>query len=34
MCFFLRKVPLFLKEVLAFYDDPKPHFNTLSAIVR
>ena len=26
--------PLFVKEILAFYDEPKPHFNTLSTIVR
>ena len=26
--------PLFVKELLNYYDDPKPHFNTLSTIVR
>ena len=31
---FLAKVPLFVKELLDFYDEPKPHFNTLSTIVR
>lgn len=30
----MGKGPLFVKEMLAFYEDPKPHFNTLSTIVR
>ena len=34
MGFFWEKGPLFVKQMLAFYDDPKPHFNTLSTIVR
>lgn len=34
MGFFWEKGPLFVKELLAFYDDPKPHFNTLSTTVR
>ncbi len=34
MGFFWDKGPLFVKEILAFYADPKPHFNTLSTIVR
>jgi predicted transcriptional regulator len=34
MDFFWEKGPLFVKEMLAFYDEPKPHFNTLSTIVR
>ncbi|MEG1564936.1 MAG: BlaI/MecI/CopY family transcriptional regulator [Bacteroides sp.] len=34
MDFFWNKGPLFVKEILAFYDEPKPHFNTLSTIVR
>lgn len=34
MNFFWNKGPLFVKEILAFYDEPKPHFNTLSTIVR
>ncbi len=34
MCFFWEKGPLFVKEILSFYDEPKPHFNTLSTIVR
>ena len=32
MGFFWEKGPLFVKEMLAFYEDPKPHFNTLSTI--
>ena len=32
--FFWEKGPLFVKELLEFYDEPKPHFNTLSTIVR
>ena len=31
---FLGKGPLFVKEMLAFYEEPRPHFNTLSTIVR
>lgn len=34
MCFFWEKGPLFVRELLAFYDEPKPHFNTLSTFVR
>ncbi len=34
MGFFWKKGPLFVKEMLAFYNEPKPHFNTLSTIVR
>ena len=34
MGYFWEKGPLFVKEILAFYDEPKPHFNTLSTIVR
>lgn len=34
MGFFWEKGPLFVKEILAFYEEPKPHFNTLSTIVR
>ena len=26
--------PLFVKELLEYYDDPKPHFNTVSTTVR
>ena len=34
MGFFWKKGTLFVKEMLAFYEEPKPHFNTLSTIVR
>ena len=34
MGFFWEKGPLFVKELLAYYNEPKPHFNTLSTIVR
>ena len=34
MCFFWEKGALFVKEMLDYYDVPKPHFNTLSTIVR
>lgn len=34
MEFFWDKGPLYVKELLAFYEDPKPHFNTISTIVR
>lgn len=34
MCFFWDKGALFVKDMLDFYDEPKPHFNTLSTIVR
>ena len=34
MRFFWEKGALFVKDILDFYTDPKPHFNTLSTIVR
>ena len=34
MDFFWENGPLFVKELLEFYDEPKPHFNTISTIVR
>ncbi|MDR1005111.1 MAG: BlaI/MecI/CopY family transcriptional regulator [Prevotellaceae bacterium] len=34
MDLFWEKGSLFVKEMLAFYEEPKPHFNTLSTIVR
>jgi len=34
MRFFWKSDALFVKELLDFYDNPKPHFNTLSTIVR
>ena len=32
MGYFWEKGPLFVKEMLAFYEEPKPHFNTLSTM--
>lgn len=34
MGYFWKKGPLFVKQLLEYYDEPKPHFNTLSTIVR
>ncbi|PKO98225.1 MAG: transcriptional regulator [Bacteroidetes bacterium HGW-Bacteroidetes-8] len=34
MNFFWSKGALYVRELLDFYDEPKPHFNTLSTIVR
>ena len=34
MTYFWNKGPLFVREILSFYEEPKPHFNTLSTIVR
>lgn len=34
MEFFWGKGPLYVKELLTFYDEPRPHFNTISTIVR
>lgn len=34
MGFFWSKGPLFVKQLLEFYGEPKPHYNTLSTIVR
>jgi predicted transcriptional regulator len=34
MRLFWEKGSLFVKELLGCYDDPRPHFNTLSTIVR
>ena len=34
MRFFWKSNALFVKELLDFYDEPRPHFNTLSTIVR
>lgn len=34
MDYFWDKGPLFVKQLLEFYDEPRPHFNTLSTIVR
>lgn len=34
MNYFWNKGPLFVRELLELYPDPKPHFNTLSTMVR
>ncbi len=34
MKLFWEKGPLFVKEIISLLDDPKPHFNTISTIVR
>lgn len=34
MHFFWEKGALFVKDILQFYAEPRPHFNTLSTIVR
>lgn len=34
MGYFWEKGPLFVKQLQEYYGDPKPHFNTLSTIVR
>lgn len=34
MGWFWKEGPMFVKQLLEYYKDPKPHFNTLSTIVR
>ena len=34
MGFFWEKGPLFVREILTFYPEPRPHFNTISTFVR
>lgn len=34
MGLFWKEGPMFVKQLLEFYAEPKPHFNTLSTIVR
>ena len=34
MGYFWEKGPLFVKQLLEYYEEPKPHFNTLSTIIR
>ncbi|MFA6812354.1 MAG: BlaI/MecI/CopY family transcriptional regulator [Bacteroidaceae bacterium] len=34
MQMFWNKGPMFVRELLDIYDDPKPHFNTVSTVVR
>lgn len=31
---FWKKGPLYVREIVKLYEDPKPHFNTISTIVR
>ena len=31
---FWKKGPLYVREIVDLYEDPKPHFNTVSTIVR
>ena len=31
---FWKKGPLYVREIVGLYEDPKPHFNTISTIVR
>lgn len=32
--FFWKKGPLFVREIIDLYSEPRPHFNTVSTIVR
>ena len=34
MGFFWEKGPLYVKDILELYSNPKPHFNTVSTVVR
>lgn len=34
LSFFWQHGPLYVKEIVDLYPDPKPHFNTISTIVR
>lgn len=34
MWIFWENGPMFVRELLAHYDDPKPHYNTVSTLVR
>ncbi len=34
MLMFWKKGPMFIRELVAAYTEPKPHFNTLSTVVR
>jgi len=34
MTFLWEKGPLFVKQLQDFYEEPKPHVNTISTIVR
>lgn len=34
MRIFWKQGPLFVRELLAYYEEPKPHYNTVSTLVR
>ena len=34
MIYFWERGAMFVKDIVALYDDPKPHFNTISTMVR
>ncbi|CCX60743.1 transcriptional regulator BlaI/MecI/CopY family [Bacteroides sp. CAG:598] len=34
MRMFWEHGPMFIRELLAFYEEPKPHYNTVSTLVR
>lgn len=34
MRMFWERGPMFVRELLAFYEEPKPHYNTVSTLVR
>lgn len=34
MNFFWKEGPMYVKDIVAKYDNPRPHFNTISTIVR
>lgn len=34
MGFFWEKGPMFVRDLVDLYDEPKPHFNTISTMVR
>jgi predicted transcriptional regulator len=34
MEFFWKEGPLFVKQIMEYYNEPRPHINTLSTIVR
>ena len=34
MRIFWEQGPMFVRELLAFYEEPKPHYNTVSTLVR
>ena len=34
MQIFWERGPMFVKDIVPLYDEPKPHFNTISTMVR